>query len=193
MKNKVMKTLVVSSLLASAAFADVYVGVDYGQVGNTDKATNSASNSITQTNAYGDLGVKVGFGTDGGWKSQLRVSKIDYDKAIFDSSHKDLTEVGFDILKEFEVSKNFYPFIKLGMGYGWMNVDGYTKSSIAEVSMNGGVGLSYKAVEHLYLVAGVDYVYRKWQDIEYTNGYTTDTISVTGSGAKIYAGVNYAF
>lgn len=194
MKNKIIKGLLVGSILACSAFADVYVGVEYGQVGNTDELTaDGGSTSVTQDNKYSDLGVKLGFGTDGDWKMQLRFSKIAYDKVIFDSTHKDLNEFGLDIIKEFEVSKNAYPFIKIGIGYGKMNVDGYSESSIGEVSVNGGVGISYKAIEHLYLVAGVDYVYRKWQDIELTYNYTTYTISTTGSGVKVYGGINYAF
>jgi hypothetical protein len=44
-------------------------------------------------------------------------------------------------------------------------------------------------VDHLYLVAGVDYIYRKWQDIQYLGS----TVSVTGSGAKVYGGINFGF
>jgi hypothetical protein len=42
---------------------------------------------------------------------------------------------------------------------------------------------------HLYLNGGVDYLYRNWQDIR----IGTTTVDVTGSGAKLYMGVNYAF
>jgi hypothetical protein len=57
---------------------------------------------------------------------------------------------------------------------------------------------SYKVVDHLYLIAGVDYVARKWQDIEqqyYVSRYVsgTTTISTTDSGVKPYLGVNYKF
>lgn len=70
-----------------------------------------------------------------------------------------------------------------------MSVDGYTDSSISEVSFKAGVGVSYKAIDHLYIIGGVDYVGRKWQDV--TIG--TVTISTTDSGFQPYIGVNYAF
>ncbi len=188
MNNKIIQSLIVSSLLSSSLMADFYIGLDYGQVSNTDKASASGI-SKTQSNKYSDIGIKFGVGTDGGWKYQLKISKIKYDKPIFDNSHKDLTEINMDFIKEFTVGKNFYPYLKFGFGYGWMNVDGYTDSSINEYNLNGGLGLSYKAIEHLYFNGGVDYVYRKWQDIK----YGTTTISTTGSGTKLYLGVSYAF
>ncbi|MFT7860406.1 MAG: hypothetical protein ABXS93_05680, partial [Sulfurimonas sp.] len=132
---------------------------------------------------------KIGAGEDGGWKGQLKLSRISYDKTIFDASNKDLTEFGFDIIKEFEVYKNTYPFIKAGLGYGTMDVVGYDESSIKEVSFNVGAGLSYKVVDHVYVLGGVDYVGRSWQDIT----YGSTTASVTGSGAKLYAGMNFSF
>ena len=176
-------------VIASSAMADIYVGIDYGVNSNTDKATDDFSDS--QKNKYNDFGIKIGGGRDGGWKGQLRLSRISYDKEIFDNTHKDLIEFGADTIKEFTLDsvKNFYPYVKLGFGYGSMNVDGYNKSSIAEFSFNIGVGVSYKAVEHFYIIAGADYVGRKWKDIEV--GYYT--LSVTGSGIKPYIGVNYAF
>jgi len=41
----------------------------------------------------------------------------------------------------------------------------------------------------VYLIAGVDYVGRKWQDITYLAG----SVSPTGSGVMPYVSVNYAF
>lgn len=194
MKNKALKALLVGSMLASSAFADIYVGADFGQVGNTDKATfDTSTTEQTQTNKYSDIAAHIGFGTDGDWKMQLKLSKISYDLPIFDGINKELTEFGFDAIKEFEVSKSAYPFIKFGMGVGSMDVVGYTEPTIQEVSLNGGVGISYKAIDHLYLVAGVDYLYRKWQDVEDNSGFIPTTISVTGSGAKVYGGVNFGF
>ena len=141
------------------------------------------------------LPIKVGGGRDGGWKSQIRLSHISYDKAIFDNSNKTLTEFGMDIIKEFSIDSigNLYPYIKAGLGFGSMSVDGFSKSSIAEVSYKAGIGLSYKAINHLYIIAGVDYVGRKWQDLQYSSGFTTYTFSTTGSGAQPYIGMNYAF
>lgn len=175
---------------STAAMADIYVGVDYGANAN-DTKVEAGSFSESVSNKYSDFSFKVGAGTDGDWKGQLRLSRISYDKAIFDDTHKTLIEFGGDVIKEFTIDsvKNLYPYVKLGIGVGSMSVDGYSDSSISEVSFKAGVGVSYKAVEHFYIVGGVDYVGRKWQDIT----YGTTTVSVTDGGAQPYIGVNYAF
>ncbi len=188
------KSLVFVSLLAigtTSAMADTYVGVDYGANANTQKA--SGGSTVSRSNKYSDFSFKVGSGTDGDWKSQFRISSISYDKPIFDATHKTLIEFGGDVIKEFTIDsvKNLYPYVKIGLGFGSMSVDGYSKSSIAEVSFNAGVGVSYKAIDHLYIIGGVDYVGRKWQDIQVD--LAGDTVSVTDGGAQPYIGVNYAF
>jgi opacity protein-like surface antigen len=170
MKNKILLGLATSSLVASAALADVYVGVEYGAASNTTEEEAelygyTANGEID--NNYKDIKLKVGAGEDGGIKVQAYLSFISYDEYIFDNSNKDYTEIGMELIKEFEVNKQFYPFIKGGMGVGVMDVEGYTEDSIAAVSLNLGAGLSFKATENIALIAGVDYMYRKWQDIEY--------------------------
>lgn len=197
MKNKLLTKLLMSLVVVSAVNADIYVGLEYGQNFNKDKATASIGNisaSLEQDNKYSDIGLRLGFGKDGNWKGQVKFSKITYDKVIFDSSHKDLYEFDFDAIKEFDLRddvfpKNLYPYVKAGIGYGWMTVTGYSDSSIKEYSLNAGVGLSYKVAEHFYMNGGVDYVYRNWQDVL----YGSVNVDVTGSGAKIYIGANYAF
>ncbi len=188
------KSLVLAGLLAigsTAAMADIYVGVDYGANANTQKASGAFTDS--RSNKYGDFSFKVGGGTDGDWKSQLRISSISYDKPTFDSTHKTLIEFGGDIIKEFTIDsvKNLYPYVKVGLGVGSMSVDGYNQSSITEVSYKAGVGVSYKAIKHVYIIGGVDYVGRKWQDIQIN--IAGDTVSITDGGAQPYIGVNYAF
>jgi opacity protein-like surface antigen len=170
--------------------ADIYVGVDYGANAN-DTEVEGGGISATVSNKYSDFSFKVGTGTDGDWKGQLRLSRISYDKPIFDNTHKTLIEFGGDVIKEFTIDsvKNLYPYVKVGLGVGSMSVDGYTDSSISEVSFKAGAGVSYKAIEHLYIIGGVDYIGRKWQDII----FGTVTISTTDSGFQPYIGVNYAF
>ncbi len=187
------KSLVLASLLvmgSTSAMADIYVGVEYGANAN-DTEVEWEGNSASVSNKYSDFSFKVGAGADGDWKGQLRISSISYDKPIFDNTHKTLIEFGVDAIKEFSISsvKNLYPYVKFGLGTGSMDIDGYEESSISEVSFKAGLGVSYKAVEHLYIVGGVDYVARAWQDVK----ISTTIVSVTDSGAQPYIGINYAF
>ena len=75
------------------------------------------------------------------------------------------------------------------MGYGWMNVDGYTDDSIAAVSMKIGTGAMYKVTENIELLAGVDLQYRKWQDVQ----IGVNTIEMSEKSTKLYAGLNFHF
>jgi opacity protein-like surface antigen len=195
MKNKILLGLAASSLVASAALADVYVGVEYGAASNTHEreVTGAVSGTREYDNDYSDIKLKIGGGEDGGVKVQATLSFIEYDESIFDVTNKDYIEVGLDLIKEFEVNKNVYPFIKGGLGVGSMDVEGYSESSITGVSLNLGAGLSFKATDNFYLVGGVDYVYRKWQDIEYTIGWSKYTVSTSDSALKPYIGANFKF
>jgi len=189
-----MKGLLVSGLFlgtVGTAFAGTYIGVDYGKVSNEDEIEVNNATAATLDNEYSDFSIKFGSGNDGDWKTQVRLSMIAFDKALFDASNKELTEIGVDVIKEFEVANNLYPFIKFGFGFGWMDVDGYLDDSIKEFSFNAGAGVSYKVMEHLDVLAGVDYVGRSWQDVEYIG--TGLTASVAGSGMKAYVGMNYSF
>lgn len=197
MEKKVLVGCLVSSMLSVAAVADVYVGVEYGSAKNTTTLDVSGYGTIEGDNDYSDVKFKIGTGTDGGVKFQGTLSLISYDETVFDDTNKDLMEFGVDFMKEFEVSPSFYPFIKAGFGVGSMTVDGYSEDSIVTVSFNLGAGISYKATENIYVIGGVDYVARKWQDIEYSgyNGYyyETITLSTSDSAMKPYIGINYKF
>ncbi len=196
MKNKILLSLLASSAITGAAMADMYMGVEYGAANNTttQDLTGAYNGSFEGDNNYKDVKFKLGGGTNGEVKFQGTLSLISYDETVFDDTNKDLIEFGFDIIKEFEVTPSFYPFLKIGIGAGTMDVVGYTEDSMLGVSVNVGAGVSYKVVDHLYLLAGVDYVARKWQDIEYYSYYYgTTTVSTKDSAVKPYVGVNYQF
>lgn len=196
MKNKILLSLIASCMISDAAMADMFVGVEYGMAIN-ETTIEDDYDSFKGDNDYNDIKFKFGAGSDGGFKGQVTLSLISFDETVFDDENSDLIEIGMDVIKEFEVTKNFYPFLKIGMGVGSMDVEGYEDSSILEVSFNVGAGVSYKAIENLYILGGVDYIGRKWQDIEYKtcSRYfcSTNTIVTTDSGFKPYIGLNYKF
>ena len=191
MKKIVLATLFASSVISSAAMADVYMGVEYGAANSTE-TQKDYTGSTDYKNNYSDLKFKIGGGSEDGIKFQAYFSKIDYAEGEFIVEEANsLYEFGFDIIKEFEATSSIYPFLKVGMGAGVMDteitVDGYAR----EVSFNIGAGVSYKVIDHIYILAGVDYVYRKWNDIVDNSGiYTLET---SDSGVKPYIGVNYEF
>lgn len=168
------------------------VCIEYG-IGSNETEMDNGSASVKIDNDCNDLKFKLGAGEDGGFKGQVTLSFISFDEAVFDGENSDLIEIGFDVIKEFEITKSFYPFLKAGVGFGSMDVEGYEDSSIYEVSFNVGAGVSFKATDNFYLIGGVDYVGRKWQDIEVAGYYVPSTITTTESGFKPYVGLNYKF
>lgn len=198
MKNKILLGVLASSVISGVAMADMYVGVEYGSAKNTTDQSGVLVQSVSGDNNYKDIKVKIGAGRDGGVKFQGTVSFISFDEYVFSDKSKKTIDFGFDIIKEFEVTQSVYPFLKIGMGVGSIEVQGYDKDSITGTSINVGAGVSYKVVDHLYLLAGVDYVGRMWQGIEqqyYISRYNsgTTTIYTTDSAVKPYIGMNYKF
>ncbi len=190
MKKIILLTCLTGALMAESSF---YVGLDFGKADNTDKITSkSGTNTATikNDNTYSDLKIKLGIEADIGTDFQLTFSKINYDNGVFyNTTGTKLYEIGLDIIKEFELTSSLSPFIKLGVGYGYMDSQLPAYEDVNEFSTNFGVGLSYKVIEHIYALAGVDYIYRHWSNTT-DNDFTFET---RGSAIKPYIGLNYKF
>lgn len=186
-----MKKIVLAAMLTSglmAADSGLYFGLDYGQATNTHTFS-LASSSADSDNDYSDIKFKIGGGTDGEWKFQITLDKIDYKIGVFDSANNSLYEIGADIIKEIKVTNELYPFIKIGVGTGQMDSSFTTEGQIKEVYFSGGAGLSYKATNNVYLLAGADYIARRWNDV-IIGAYTLETHD---KAIKPYIGINYKF
>jgi opacity protein-like surface antigen len=192
MKKIVLLAFFAGALMAESSF---YVGFDFAKADNTDKVTTQGV-SLKNDNAYNESKIKLGTKTDEGVDFQLIFSKINYnDGVIYGSTGTKLYEVGIDVIKEFELTSSLSPFIKLGIGYGKMNTLSSAYGDVNEISTNVGAGLSYKIMEHMYAIAGVDYVYRHWNNT-YLNPAppaTSLTYETRGSSIKPYIGLNYKF
>ena len=186
MKNVLLKGLLVSTLVSSTLLSSVYVGVEYGIISGTSTVEYTGDHAREYESDYDakNLKIIIGTGEDGGLKGQLYYAMVSDDEG----TSEDLTEFGLDVIKEFEMSKNLYPFIKLGLGYGTIEYEEESHTS-TEISFNIGAGVSFKVVDHLYLIGGLDYTVRMWEDFEV---YTT-TVSETSNEVKPYVGINYQF
>lgn len=192
MKNTLAKGLLLSLMMGTSSFAmaDVYIGAEFGSVSYEDEAENG-NITVTQDNDYNEITIKVGSEGADGWSVEGSLSKISFDKVIFDNENDELIEIGMDAIKEFDMDSNLSPFVKFGAGFGWMDIEGYDDDTIKSFSFNIGAGLSYKITDNFAVQGGLDFVGRAWQDIEVAN--TGQEISTTGTGVKAYAGVNYYF
>ncbi len=178
-----IKGLLASSLIGSALTADIYVGAEYGVISGTNTYSMDGHPDTEYDYDATSLKFKVGAGSDGGVKFHAYYAMINNDDS------DDISEVGVELIKEFEVSDSFYPYIKFGLGYGWMDYVSAEEDTINEISYGIGVGLSFKVADSLYIIGGIDYSGRVWQEIEFSGG----DLTTTSSELTPYAGLNFAF
>lgn len=187
MKKIVFALLITSGLMASET--GIYVGVDVGKANNTDKSTVEGT-TFKYNNDYKDIKLKLGIEADEATDIQLTYTRITYDNGVFyGSTGTALQEIGIDIIKEFEVTSSFYPFLKLGVGYGKMDSQHAVMGTVNEISSNIGAGLSVKLIDHVSAHVGADYVYRHWSNV--SDG--SFTYATRGSAIQPYVGVNFKF
>lgn len=172
---------------------DTYVGVDLSMASNTHTYTGSGTN-LTPYEVDNDttgLKFKLGYGENGDWKIQGYFAVIAFDKGVYDSENNPLYEVGAEVIKEFTLSEDIYPFVKGGFGFGMMGVSGYGQASASEMTYSLGAGLLYQAFDSIALVGGLDYLHREWGNI--TEAVTLQHKNVQDEAMAWYVGVNYTF
>lgn len=191
MKKIIVGALLGGSLISTQALAadtSIYVGIDYLKGSNT--FTVKAAGISADTDVDSDnFKFKVGYAGENNWRTQFYYLNETYDKTLFDASNDKFHEIGVDLIKAFEATPEILPFVQVGLGYGWMSVDGYSDSSIAAVSAKIGAGVIYKVLPEFELLAGVDYQYKNWQDID----YGIFTLETSEKSFKYYIGANYHF
>lgn len=199
MKSGFFVKIFISSLFIGNLFADtmfddgLYIGADYGYVSNAQSSTGVYGG--TYSNNYSDIKLKAGYSISG-YKVQLTYSMIEYTLSPFtflEDNATSLVEYGVDFIKDFKMTELMSQFIKLGVGYGVMDLQGSVEStSITQKSVNIGIGVLYNVYDIVELIGGVDYSVRKWQDIlGFEEESVVDTLSTSDSGIKVYVGINY--
>ena len=205
MKKLVTAGIVASTLLLTNASADTkwYAGVELGSASNTIKAENSSGGNSDFDNDYKDLKFVVGKGTGDNWYTQLYLSKVTFDDGVCYTTNgvtadfcfdDEMMEIGVEVMKKFEVSNNLLPFVKFGLGVGSRDAEGLDESSISSVGLAIGAGLDFKVNESISLLGGIDFGYRKYQDIEVTSSWWNSyTVETSETYQKLYIGANYRF
>ena len=207
MKKLVTAGIVASTLLLTNASADTkwYAGVELGSASNTTELElerSGISASVDVDNNYKDIKFVVGKGTGDDWYTQLYLSKITYDEGQWFSKDDKALEIGVEAMKQFKVHEKVYPFLKFGLGIanmdttdGLIEIDGsyyrFEDSSLIALSLTLGAGVDFKVTENISILGGLDYNYKKWQDVEWVG--TNFTTSTSDSGTRFYVGANYRF
>lgn len=198
--NKIMGGGLLTLLLATASIADEtrwYAGAELGTASNTF-TIEDFDGSEDWSNNYSDFKFVVGKGTGNNWFTQAYLSSITYKKDVF--KDKKQIEFGLEAIKKFDITDQLSPFVKIGWGLGSMDLpkDEYTDDTISSFAVAIGVGVDYKLLDQLSIIGGIDFGYRKWQDVELTYCYSssncwTETLEVSATYQKMYVGANYRF
>jgi len=123
-------------------------------------------------------GAKLNLGIDSGedLRTNMFFSTHYFDKDLYaydiGSSHKLLYSVGFDIVKTYsERGSSMLPYLKGGMSYEFMPIDGYAQSWANNVALLFGFGTFLRMSDALEFQVGMYYKYRMW------GNYNLDTVS----------------
>jgi opacity protein-like surface antigen len=197
MKKTLLATLLVTTFFSTKALAegsDMYIGIDILKNTHSITADISRHGSNSQDVDSNSFKIKLGTVSENGWRVQGYFEVLTYDKTLFDNTNDGLMELGVDVIKGFEMTPKFTPFIQVGAGFGIMSIDDAVEESISEFSLKAGVGIAYKIVPAFELIAGADLQYRSWQDIVYYNPWGSDiTRKTSESNTKLYVGGNFHF
>lgn len=193
MKKIIAGALLGCSLLSTQSLAEgtnVYIGIDAIKSINTFKYESDNYSSATEVKSDSNAAkLKLGWIMENGLRTQIYYLKERYDNELFDTTNDTLTEVGIDFIKDFELSPVLSPFIQVGVGYGWMEIDGYSESTINETNAKIGGGLIFKTTPKLEIITGIDIQYKKWSDRK-VGSYTLQTHE---DSTRYYVGANYHF
>ena len=185
MKNILLKGLIATSLMVSAASADVFVGAKYG-VMNFGGSAESDNYTYEGDTTDAPLTLRVGYTASNDNRHALyyKVDEVSIDGG------SDVTantigysgEIGLSSLKTKVASGNLLPFFGYGIGFGSGEMDNYSEDLTA-VEVDISIGLNYK-IESLEVTADL---YRR--AIAFSDDYDTLTYALNG----IELGVNYRF
>jgi len=181
--------LLSSQLMAEEPKMNLFIGLDLFSSNNIYKYENADFPTKEPGNDSTGLKFKGGTHLSGGWAFQGYYQIENYDNPVYDSTNDNLNELGVDVIKSFTLESKVSPFILVGLGYGWMDIDGYSENTATEFSLKMGGGAAYKFSSHFEGVVGLDLQQRNWSDIK-INNIKFDAGEVS---TKLYLGMNYYF
>jgi len=103
----------------------------------------------------------------------------------------DKTQYGLSLIQNFKVTDSFYPFLKVGGGVGELTQEGNFESQDYDYTyLSAGLGVTYRAHEHIELMVGYDYQVNDTDEQTDSNGLVHEQDEDEN---KFYFGVNFLF
>ena len=144
-------------------------------------------------------GAKLNLGIDSGedLRTNIFFGTHYFDKDLYEyesgSSHKLLYSVGFDIIKTYsERGSSMLPYLKGGMSYEFMPIDGYAQSWANNVGLLFGFGTFFRMSDMLELQMGMYYKYRMWGNYNLDTPMTKN-VELSDHSVMIDLGFNFHY
>jgi len=184
-----LKKTVLFLLLLSSLYADskIYMGLSSGVFNESFSTVEAQSSSAMAT-------FKVGYGDIKAYAVEFSVDYANNRSKIFSSSSevsKDGDKYGFNVslIKSFDYDIYILPFIKVGFGSGFLDIERALQKSLAYGSFQFGMGA--------YLPLGEDFDIELGYEIRNTSYEAINTIVKQTSYDSVsniaYMGINYRF
>jgi opacity protein-like surface antigen len=176
----------------------LYVGLDVFEGDSSADGTMTSSFGYVVAELDKDFdqdGFRLKFGAelDNNWRFQGYFKSEDFE--LFDEN---IYGLGLDLIKAFQASDKFHPFIQAGVGYDWTELPkdsgiAFTEDSLNAVTLKLGLGAAYKITNTFEVLGGFDWQYRTWQDIELIGPFEKLTIEQKDTSKTLYLGLNIFF
>jgi len=144
-------------------------------------------------------GAKLNLGIDSGedLRTNMFFSTHYFDKDLYEydkgSSHKILYGLGFDIIKTYsERGSSVLPYMKGGMSYEFMPIDGYAQSWANNVGLLFGFGTFVRMSDMLEFQVGMYYKYRMWGNYNLDTELTKN-VELSDHSVMIDMGFNFHY
>jgi len=137
-----------------------------------------------------DLRTNIYFGLD--YTDQDIYGYVDAKGDEKGSSHQFLYSVGFDIVKTYSTKgSSTLPYLRAGMDYGWMPLDGYAQSWANNFGFTVGAG-TFLGMGSSELQLGAYYKYRLWGNYN-LDTQNTQNVGLSDHSLMLELGMNFYY
>jgi len=191
MKKNLIKGLLISSLLTSGLFADVYVSAKLG-IMNFGGSAETEDYTYKEDATDSPLTLGLGYASDSDNKFGLYYKKDElavdakYFTAIDVNTFGIDGEIGFSSLKGDVGDGELFPTLGFGLGFGSADIDNYDGDIVA-IEFDVSIGLNYK-ISSFEVTADL---YRRAVALADTDNDDIDTLTFVNNGIEL--GINYRF
>jgi opacity protein-like surface antigen len=184
-----VKQLLLILLFISSLYADakIYIGLNAGGFSESLHEIDAKSSSEMAT-------FKIAYGDRKAYAVEFSIDYLQNDSKIFSSS-KDVStdgnKIGFNInlMKSFDFDIYVLPYVKVGFGTGYLDIQRELQDSISYGSFQGSLGMFLPVNEHFDFEVGYEIRENTYEAID-----SIDTKTAYNSTIQIaYVGVNYRF